>query len=152
MNKLKSFSGYTWAVAAIIIALATFFGYDYFSRMLAASTGITVNPVYSGGEIIRIIDHGNYLTSLHRPVFDALIGQTKKGFIQINWEPATGLPQIINEKIDYNGDGTDDFIVTLNTGTGETALTKNNSAVLDIEKSYHLRNGWAVRVLLKRQP
>jgi hypothetical protein len=151
MKKLKSFLGYIWAVAAIIIALATFFGNDRFSRTLAASTGITVNPRYSGGEIMKIIDHGNYLTSMHRPVFDALIGQTKEGFIQINWEPAAGLPQIINENIDYNGDGKDDFIITLNTGTGETALTKNNSSVLDIEKSYHLRNGWAVRVLLKRQ-
>jgi hypothetical protein len=151
MKKLKSFLGYTWAVAAIIIALATFFGYDYFSRTLAALTGVTINPRYSGGEIMKTIDHGDYKIAIHRPVFDALIGQTKEGFIQINWEPAAGLPPVISEGIDYNADGKDDFVVTLDTGTGETAITKNDSAVLDIEKSYHLRNGWAVRVLLKRQ-
>ena len=100
---------------------------------------------------MKTVDHGSYKTALHRPVFDALIGQTKEGFIQINWEPAAGLPQIIREGFDYNQDGKDDFIVTLNTATGETMLTKNSPDVLDIGKSYRLKNGWAVRVLLKRQ-
>jgi hypothetical protein len=150
MRKLKSLLGYTWAVAAIIIALATFFGYNYLSRSLAVSTGVTVNPRYSGGEITKTIDHGNYKTAIHRPVFDALIGQTKEGFIQINWEPVAGLPEVVSEGIDYNGDGTIDFVVSLNTATGEARLTKSNPAVYDIEKSYRLKNGWAVRVLLKR--
>jgi hypothetical protein len=152
MSKLKSFSGYTWAVAAIIIALATFFGYDHFNRMLAALTGVTINPRYSGGEVMKTIDHGDYKTAMHFPVFDALIGQTKEGFIQINWGPAAALPQVISEGIDYNADGKDDFVVTLDTATGKTMLTKNSSAVLDIGESYRLRNGWAVRILLKRQP
>jgi hypothetical protein len=152
MRKLKSFMGYIWAVAAIIIALATFFGQSYFSRTLAVKTGITVNPKYSGGEIMKVVDHGNYKTSIHRPVFDALIGQTKEGFMQINWEPAAALPQVVREGFDYDNDGKEDFIVTLNTSTGETTLAHSNPAVLGIEKSYRLKNGWAVRVLLKRQP
>jgi hypothetical protein len=151
MRKLKSFLGYIWAVAAIIIALATFFGYNYFSRTLAAATGVTVNPWYSGGEIVKTVDHGNYKTAIHRPVFDALIGQTKEGFIQINWEPAAGLPPVIREGFDYNSDGKEDFSLVLNTTTGEVALIANNPAVLSVEKTYRLRNGWAVRVLLRRQ-
>jgi hypothetical protein len=151
MSKLKSFTGYAWAIAAIIIAPATFFGYNYFSRTLATTTGVIVSPRVSGGEIIKTVDHGSYKTALHRPVFDALIGQTKEGFIQINWEPAAGLPPIIREGFDYNHDGKEDFIITLNTTTGETTLTKNSPDVLDIGKSYRLKNGWAVRVLLKRQ-
>ena len=152
MKKLKSFLGYTWAVAAIIIALATFFGYDYFSRTLAVGTGVTITPLYSGGEIVKTVDHGNYKTSIHRPVFDALIGQTKEGFIQINWEPSAGLPQVVSEGFDYKNDGKEDFIITLNTSTGKATLAKNNPAVLDIGNLYRLRNGWAVRVLLKSQP
>lgn len=152
MSKLKSFLGYTWAVAALIISLATFLGYNYFSRAFATSTGITVNPWYSGGEVMKTVNYGNYMTAMHRPVFDALIGETKEGFIQINWEPATGLPQIVSEGFDYNHDGKEDFVVTLNTVTGETTLVKSNPAVLNIEQSYRLRDGWAVRVLLKNQP
>jgi hypothetical protein len=152
MKKLKSLLGYIWAAAAIIIALATFLGQNYFSRALAAATGITVNPRYSGGEIVKTVDHVNYKTAMHRPVFDALIGQTKEGFIQINWAPASGLPQVISEGFDYNSDGKEDFIVTLNTDTGKATLASSNPAVLGIDKSYHLKNGWAVRVKLERQP
>jgi hypothetical protein len=97
MKKIKSFMGYIWAAAVIIIALATFLGQSYLSRTLASATGVTVNPLYSGGEIIKTVDHGKYKTAVHRPVFDSLIGQTKEGFIQINWEPAASLPQIISE-------------------------------------------------------
>ena len=151
MKKLKSFLGYTWAAAAIIIAVATFIGSNYFSKTLASATGVTVNPRFSGGEIIKTIDHKNYKTDIHRPVFDALIGQKKEGFIQINWEPAVGLPQVISEGFDYNNDGKEDFVVTLNTSTGETTLVKGNPAIIGIEKSYHLKNGWAVRILLRQQ-
>lgn len=152
MKKWKSLMGYIWAVAAIIIALATFFGQSYFSRTLASATGIAINPWYSGGEIMKTVDHGKYKTALHRPVFDYLIGQTKKGFIQINWEPSASLPLVISEGFDYNNDGREDFAVALNTVTGEATLTKSNPAVLGIGKSYRLRNGWAVRILLQRQP
>jgi len=44
------------------------------------------------------------------------------------------------------------FVVTLNTATGEAGLAEMNSAVFGIEKSYRLKNSWAVRVLLKNQP
>jgi hypothetical protein len=100
---------------------------------------------------LKTVDHGSYKTTLHRPVFDALIGQAREGFIQVNWEPASGLPPIIREGFDYNQDGKDDFAVTLNTATGETMLTKSSPDVLDVGKSYRLKNGWAVRVLLKGQ-
>lgn len=151
MKKLKTILGYAWAVAAFIIVLATFFGNDYFSRALARTTGIIVSPLYSGGEIVLVLDHGAYRTSIHRPVFGYLIGQAKEGFVQINWGPANALPSVISEGIDYNGDGREDFSITLNTVTGEVKVSISNPAVISVEKSYHLSNGWAVRVLLKRQ-
>jgi hypothetical protein len=152
MKKLKSIMGYVWAVAALFIVLVTFFGNGYFSRTLATATGITVSPLYSGGNVVKVIDHGAYKTSIHRPVFDSLIGQTKKGFVQINWDPAARLPSEIVESIDYDSDGKEDFIVTLNTATGQATLAGTNRAVLSIEKTYRLRNGWAIRVMLTRQP
>ena len=150
MQKLKSFFGYAWAVLAMMIALATFLGHMYFSRTLAEATGIKVHPRYSGGEVVSVTDHGAYSTSIHRPVFDALIGQTREGFVQINWSPAGGLPAVIREEIDYNSDGRKDFSITLNTATGEATLTKNDPAVAGLEKTYCLSDGWAVRVLLRR--
>ena len=59
---------------------------------LASATGITVSPRFSGGEVIRSVDHGTYKTVIHRPVFDGLIGERRDGFIQIEWHPVTALP------------------------------------------------------------
>lgn len=152
MKAMKSFFGYAWAGLAMVLPMATFFGHTVFSKALAKTTGVTIHARYSGGEIISTVDHGNYKTSLHRPVFDGLIAETPEGFVQVNWEPADGLPMILKERFDYDQDGREDFALTLNTETGETSLSKTNPAVLGVGKAYALKNGRAVRVLLKRSP
>jgi hypothetical protein len=152
MKKWKTILGYTWAALAIIIAPVTYIGGSAISRALASVTGVIVSPRYSGGEIIRSIDHDTYATAVHRPVFDALVGQTKTGFIQINWSPAAGLPSVVTETVDFNGDGKADFTIVLNTKTGEATLTDKAAAVLSLEKTYHLRDGWAARINLQREP
>lgn len=150
MKILKGILGYSWAFFTIIIVLATFMGNDYFSAKLASATGVTVSPWFSGGEVVQTIDHGAYTTYLHRPVFDALIGEKRKGFIQLNWEPYAGVPPVIRETIDYNGDKKADFSITLNTHTGDVTLTAYNPSVLSSEGPYRLKKGWAVRVILKK--
>jgi len=150
MKILKGILGYGWALLAVIIVLATFVGNDYFSAKLASATGITVSPWFSGGEVVQTVAHGTYKTYIHRPVFDALIGEKRKGFMQLNWEPYAGLPPVVQETIDYNGDNRDDFSIILNTQTGDTTLTAQSPTVLSIEGSYRLKKGWAVRVILKK--
>ena len=150
MKTLKGILGYIWAFLTVFIVLATFVGNDYFSGKLASATGITISPWFSGGEIVRTIDHGAYTTYIHRPVFDALIGERREGFIQLNWEPHAGLPLKIQEKIDYDNDRKEDFIITLNTQTGDATLTAQSPTVLSVERSYKLKKGWAVRVILKK--
>jgi len=150
MKTLKGILGYSWAFLTIFIVLATFIGNDYFSGKLASATDIKISPWFSGGEIIKTIDHGAYKTYIHRPVFDALIGERRKGFIQLKWEPYAGLPPVVQETIDYNDDNRADFLITLNTQTGDTTLSANCSTVLSTERSYRLKKGWAVRVILKK--
>jgi hypothetical protein len=151
MSKIKGILGYIWAFPALFIVIAAFVGNNYLSEKLAAATGITVSPWFTGGEIVSTIDHGTYKTYIHRPVFDALIGERKEGFIQLNWEPLAGLPPVIRETIDYNDDNREDFLVTLDTITGDTTLAACNTTVLSIAKSYRLKKGWAVRVLLQKR-
>ena len=111
MKRALKIAGYTWAAACVVIVIATFAGNDYFSGRLASATGVTISPWYSGGEIVRSIDHGAYRTLIRRPVFDGLIGERKEGFIQIEWQPVTALPPVIEDGIDYTGDGKEDFSV-----------------------------------------
>lgn len=150
MLKIRSIVGYMWAIAAIIIVFATFFGSNFFSRVLVASSGVKISPWYSGGEVVQTLDHGSYRTHMHRPVFDALIGEKDEGFIQLNWETLTGLPPVIEESVDYSGDGKEDFSVRVDTKTGEVSLTRINPLVISIGKTVKLDNGWVVRVQLKK--
>ena len=151
MGKLKSFLGHMWAIAALFIALATFMGLDIWPRVLVAATGLTVAPRFTGGEVIRTVDHGVYKTYIHRPVFDGLIGERQEGFIQLNWEPLAGLPPVIQEKIDYDGYHREDFLITLNTQTGAVSLTAFDPSALSVERSYRVKKGWAVRILLRKR-
>lgn len=148
MKTLKSILGYLWAAPAVLIVLAAFAGNGYFSRQLAAATDIKVNPRFTGGEIVKTIDHGAYRMDLHRPVFDGLLGARSSGFIQIDWHPAAGMPQRVQEKIDYNNDGREDFQLVLDTRTGKAGINPYSPTVRTTPESYKLKDGWAVRVPL----
>jgi hypothetical protein len=150
MAKIRSIIGYMWAIAAIIVVFATFLGSNFFSRALVAASGVKISPRYSGGEVIRSVDHGSYRTHVHRPVFDALIGERSEGFIQLNWEPLAGLPGVIEESVDYSGDGKADFSIRVDTKTGKTLLTPIDPLVLSMDRAVKLDNGWMVRVRLKK--
>ena len=77
--------------------------------------------------------YSGYDTLVHRPVFDGIFGETKTGFIQIDWTSDSGkLPSEISEKIDYNQDGKDDFAVNLNTLENKAHLEIYNQNALSI--------------------
>ena len=57
---------------------------------------------------------------------------------------------MIHETVDYDADNKADFLVTLNTATGETTVLGYNPAVVSVKKTYKLDTGWAVRILLRK--
>jgi hypothetical protein len=151
MKRLKSFFGYGWALLCTLIVLVTFALSPYLSREFASATGITISPWHTGGAVERVIDHGVYKTRIHRPVFDGLLAERKKGFIQIDWEPRAGLPGIIEEGIDMNGDRATDFLIRLDTEKRTATITPLNAAALSVEHVYNLGDkGLAARVKIRR--
>lgn len=150
MKRALKIAGYTWAVTCIVVVLATFIGNDYFSAKLASATGITISPWFSGGEIVRSIDHGTYKTVIRRPVFDGLIGERKEGFIQIEWQPVTVLPPVIEDGIDFTGDGKEDFAFRLDTIAGRGALTPRNPSVIAVQTLVKVNQSWVARIQLRK--
>lgn len=153
MAKLKSALGYTWAVVCFLIILATFFGNQKFSQALSKAPFMKINPVYSGGEVEKTIDHLTYKTLIHRPVFEALIGESAEGFVQVNWVFMKGggfkdLPNPIVETVDYDLDGKDDFEINLNRQTGNATLRAFNPSVVSVLLTAKLSDGWVARVNL----
>ncbi|MEW6182898.1 MAG: hypothetical protein AB1500_06935 [Bacillota bacterium] len=149
MLRLKKVLGYAVATLAVPLIMATFIGMDTWTHGLVSVTGITVSPWFTGGEVIRTIEHGRYRTTLHRPVFDGLLGERKQGFVQVDWSPPEALPEYVCEDVDYDGDGFRDFSVKINTRTCAATLMPCGPTVISLEGSYRLKDALAVRVLLR---
>ena len=151
MANVKSVLGYTAAALGIpimVVALASFAGVDLGGPFIAA-TGLKTSANWTGGEVVQIIDHGAYRTEVHRPVFDALIGERREGFIQVAWRPADSVPERIDEQIDADADGQADFRIELETATRQASLTPSSPNVTNLEGVYHLGETLAIRVTLK---
>jgi hypothetical protein len=151
MASLKSVSAYTAAALGIpimVVALASFAGFDLGGPFLAA-TGLKTSANWTGGEVTQTIDHENYRTEVHRPVFDALIGKRREGFVQVAWRPADALPARIDEEIDAEADGQADFRVELDTGARKATVTPFSPDVMELQGVYDLGETLAIRVKLK---
>ncbi len=147
--RLRSIAGYAAGVAAIIIVFVTFAGNDRLALAFARFTGITVSPRYTGGEVIKTVDHGTYRTLIHRPVFDGLFSERSTGFIQVNWKGKGPYPTIVEERLDIDGDGAADVLLRFDTKT-LSATQSGHPWVTGIEETYRLDDGFAVRVALKK--
>jgi hypothetical protein len=149
--KFKSFLGYCIAVLMVPVVMITLMGMGPLAEGLVKLTGVEISPLITGGEVSRTTAHSAYNTRIHRPVFDALIGERREGFVQIVWGPAAALPETIVEDIDYNNDGQADFQVTLHPRTKTAEWKAYASHVLGMDGPYLIGDGMGVRVKLRKQ-
>lgn len=153
MSKIKTCLAYSWAALALPIVLATFMGVQPLAGKLVAATGLHVHPIYTGAEVARTIDHGLYRTLIHRPVFDGLIGQRDRGFVQIEWQATdANLPESIDEEIDFDADGSNDFRIQLDTITGQAGIQPLDARVLSAGEVFTVPHGRIVRANLQKKP
>lgn len=148
MKTIKIVAGITWAIVCLIIIMVLFPALNPLAHSLSKLPFMKINPRYSGGEIVREYNKGSYAISIHRQVFDGLIGERKNGYVQVDWRGK--IPAQINDSIDYNNDKAIDFIVKIDSTTAQTTLAPLNPKVKDIEASTKTSYGWAVRVGLKK--
>jgi hypothetical protein len=138
---------------AVPLVLATFIGMNFWAEKLVAYSGLEVSPWCTGGEVMSTVEHDQYKTLIHRPVFDGLIGQRRNGFVQIKWTPNENLlPKIIDEEIDFDSDGTNDFRLRLNPETNEAQLEAFSERVVSVDEVLVLGSERLVRVLLRKTP
>lgn len=150
MGKVRSILIYLWALLALPIVLATFIGNGYWAKKLITVTGLKISPWDTGGEIVHKIDHDQFHTIIHRPVFDGLLAERRKGFVQVDWWAVVGdLPEIIAEEIDYDQDGTADFRIRFDTVRNQVELDALSPHVIGLRNIYRLKDWRAVRVSLK---
>jgi hypothetical protein len=170
MKTILTVSGFIWMTISILVAAVIFSSIGSWEKKFVQAFGIKESAKYNGGEIMVKIDNGAYLTYIHRPVFDGLLGPTREGFIQIDWVTQDKkLPDLIQESFDYDKDGKKDFAITLDTTANSVKLDKFDSSVLAVlDRSsmgeftlkgypdsrfgvFSFGNGKSIRILLKNK-
>jgi hypothetical protein len=150
MKIVKASYGYILALLGVPLVLFGLMGPSTgLDQALISATGLTLSPWIDGGPVVQTIDHGSYQAQVHRMVFDALVGERKEGFIQVDWLPPAALPARIDEEIDADGDGQPDLRVEVATESKETTLTAYAPWVLGLEGVYRLEDKLVVRVNLE---
>jgi hypothetical protein len=152
MSRKRSILGYIWVAAALAMMLFLFGGSEFWQDILFTRPGVIVSPRFTGGEIQQTLTHPDYRTQIHQPVFDGYFGDSKNGFVLIDWVSDTGLPRNIDENIDYDNDGSPDFKVCLDTVANTVEMQALSNKVKDIsdEKVMHLENRRTVRVYITK--
>ena len=151
MKTLQAVLAYIIAalMAPLVVAVLMFIQAPGANDAIIAATGLTLANEIDGGDVVQTIDHGAYRTEVHSMVFDALIGETKKGFIQVDWVPPASLPARIDEEIDADGDGQADFRIEVDTAAAKSTLTPHASWVLGLQGTYKRETALTVRVDLQ---
>jgi hypothetical protein len=144
MQKLKLISGVMWAILCLIIVLALFPGLNAISGSIARLPFMKINPNYTGGEVASHIVSTNYSREIRKPVFDGLIGEKRKGFVQVDWRG--NIPEILNDTIDYDFDNIPDFRIRISKSGAKTEIEPISSKVGKVLLSTPTSYGWVVRV------
>lgn len=151
MNKIKAFFGYFWAALGVPVVLVMLLGSSAWMNLIATS-GLEVSPWFTGGDVAHLVSSEAWVTEIHEPVFQALIGERRKGFVQVNWRPLGRALGTVNEDVDYDADGQPDFHIRWDVQAAEPELTALQDAVLGLDSVYRFKDGSAaVRVTLRNE-
>ncbi len=129
---LKSILGITYMMITVIIGIMLFMNIDENGEKFIKKFEIKETEKILGGEIIKVVDYDNYKLRIHKPVFPGIFKERKKGFVQIDWFSNDSLPDNINEGIDYDNDGLNNFSVDLDTVNDKAVLTAYSDNVLNL--------------------
>jgi hypothetical protein len=148
MKIIKIIAGITWAFLCLIIIILLFPGLDSFSSSAAKLPFMKINPNFTGGEVEQQLISQSCTLSIRKPVFDGLIKERKKGFVQLDWRG--NLPDKLNDTIDYNLDGIPDFHIMVDRILSITDMEPISDKVKNVNTSTRTSYGWAVRVGLTK--
>jgi len=144
MKRLISIPAYLWAIVCLFLIPVTFIGNGYFATKFATLPFMKINPIYTGGDSIRSYKQDSATVTIFKPVFESLIGTSKKGFVQVKFSGK--LPDLLKSSIDYDMDSRADFRLEINTLNGDTKLLPYSKWVTKLEISSRVKNYWIVRV------
>jgi hypothetical protein len=146
MKNIKIIAGISWAFAGLLVIIILFPGLTGFSKSFGHLSFMKINPNYSGGDVAFSDTVPGYRLDIRKPVFDGLLGERKKGFVQLDWRGK--IPEIISDTIDFDRDGKSDFAIVINTRELKTGIEPLDRSVESVRVSTATSYGWAARINL----
>lgn len=122
-----------WLGISIFVSIILFMNKDVWSDTIYMTFNFKLpDKYYGGGRINKEIKFDKYRIYIHEPVFDDLFFKRNTGFVQIDWIGNSILPEIIENDIDYDNDGKNDFKLILDTRQDNVKIVKYNANVINI--------------------
>jgi hypothetical protein len=144
MKKIKITAGLIWAFLCLLLIIILFPGLNSFSSAASKLPFMKINPRFTGGEAAgQVISQGCTLL-IRKPVFDGLIKERNKGFVQLDWSGT--IPEKIIDTIDFNFDKVPDFSIKIHPHERATQMNSYNNKIGNIFISTPTSYGWSVRV------
>lgn len=109
-TRILAILAYTGAALMLVVAVCVPFVLMGTFSNAVAHAGLHIDAAYSGGTIVRTIQHNGYRIEVHQPVQPRLLERIEP-FVQIVFEPADALPSRVSDEIDLDGDGRPDVRV-----------------------------------------
>ena len=98
------------ALTLVIAALVPFVLMGTFTRVVASS-GLRIDPAYSGGDVAHVIQRAGYRIEINAPVYPRPL-QGIDPFVHLAFTPTEALPRLVSEDLDLDGDGHADVRVS----------------------------------------
>lgn len=122
MKRIVYFLAYGTAVLTVLFALALPIKILPIFVSFVGTLDLRIAPWFSGGEVAWVMDLGSHQIKVYHPVYPALVGEGKKGFVQLVWQPKSALPLKVQDAIDLNRDGSLDCEISFSNPADEKAL------------------------------
>lgn len=117
MGHLKPTLGYSIAFLSILIAIGSYASDGWIGKEIVKRGKLVVSPNMYGGDIDKTINYNGYKIIIHKPVFQGLFHPRNDGFLQVDIIKDENVPDVIHEKIDFDGDNTIEFSILYDTST-----------------------------------
>lgn len=134
---MRNFIFTTIAVLSIVLLLASFMFGGQLQNLLMKAPFMKVDPIFSGGEIEKVVENESYTITIKEKQFPALIGESDEGFrqIEITCSDSTicnyNISQInIDSLYDFKVENDEPILIDSNSNETKIAGSKSNKSLI----------------------